>query len=129
MLKKLSEFFVGFFILMLFYFFGALVLHLFNIKMPPAVLGLVLFVICLKSGFIKEEIVSLACGILIKNMGLFIVPVLVGTLVYKGFILKNLALILFVIFVTTAFLIVFVGWFADFGLKILRLYKIRSHKK
>lgn len=89
-----------------------------HIAFPPAILGLILFTLALFGGIIKEEWVEKTANFLLKNMAVLFVPFVVGLIVYKDILLQNWLSILLVIFVTTTVIIVSVGLFVEYGLKL-----------
>lgn len=127
-LKKICEFLKGFAILLLFYFVSVLIIKITHIPMPPAILGLVFFAVCLIEGIIKEDWVKYACEVLMKNMAMFLVPFIGGLIIYKSILAKNWFVILLVIFLITGLTIVITGLFVEYGLKISRLISMRKQK-
>lgn len=123
MLKKFFNFVRGFAILVMFYITSVFIVKTLHIMFPPAILGLILFSLCLVKGIIKEEWIETASNVLIKNMAMFIVPFMGGLVVYKSLLIKNIFVILFVTFTTTTLLIVLTGLFVDNGLKLMRKLK------
>ncbi len=129
MKKHLKEFFnliLGFIILLSFYFASYFIIKFMRISFPPAILGLILFAISLLSGIIKEKWIKSVCNLLIDNMAMFLVPLFCGLIVYKSIIVKNWIAIFTVIFVTTTVIIIAVGLFTEWGIKFLRLNKIKE---
>ena len=118
---------IGFLILTVFYIISLLIVKVIHISLAPAILGLILFAFCLMEGIVKEEWVKPACNILIKNMAMFIVPFMGGLVMYKELIKSNWLVILVVIFVTTTITIVMTGLFVEYGLKYLRLHRMKKH--
>lgn len=121
MKKDFLNFCFGFFIILLFYLASHFLTRIFNLHFPEAILGLILFILALQFKIIKEDWVKKTCDLLIKNMSLFLVPYLVGLVVYKNLLIKNWLLILFVAFATTALVIIFVGFFVEYGLKLTKI--------
>ena len=113
------KFCFGFIILLIFYLISHLILTFLNINFPKTILGLILFIIALHSKLIKEEQVDFVCNILTKNIALFLVPYLVGLIVYKKLLIENWIVILLTVFITTTLIIIFTGLFVEFGLKLL----------
>ncbi len=123
MLKQIFDFIRGLSILICFYVLSLFIVKAFHIMLPPAILGLVLFAAALAIGIIKEEWIADVSNFLIKNMAMFIVPFMGGLIVYKSLLIKNLFVILFVIFITTTLLIIITGLFVDYGLRLMRKFK------
>ena len=127
--KRFFNFIIGFLILIGFYFLSFYILKLLHIAFPPAILGLILFSFALIEGIIKESWIKDACEFLINNMAMFLVPFIGGLIVYKSLLIKNWLVILVVIFISTAVIIAVTGLFTEWGIKFLRLNKIKTVNK
>lgn len=127
-MKKIVNFIIGFLILFLLYFISKFILSIAKIPFPPAILGLILLSLSLYFKIIKEDYVKTTCNFLLKNMAILFVPFIVGLIAYKNLLLENLFVILLVVFITTTLTIVCIGLFVEYGLKFLRLYKIKKVK-
>ena len=125
-LKKILNFMQGFAILMFFYCVSMIFVKILHFAFSPAILGLVLFALALIFGIIKEEWIKNTCNFFIDNMAMFLVPFIAGLLVYKSVLAQNWLVIFLVIFIATTATIVFTGLFVEWGLKFLRLYKIKK---
>lgn len=123
---QILDFLIGFVVLTLFYLVSSFIVRFLHIPLPPAILGLILFAFCLIQGIIKEEWIKSSCEFLINNMAMFLVPFLAGLIVYKSLLMKNWLVILVVIFVTTTLVIVATGLFVEWGIKFLRLHKMKE---
>ena len=123
---QILDFLIGFVVLTLFYLVSSCIVRFLNIHLPPAIVGLILFAFCLIQGIIKEEWIKSSCEFLINNMAMFLVPFLAGLIVYKSLLMKNWLVILVVIFVTTTLVIVATGLFVEWGIKFLRLHKMKE---
>ena len=128
-MKKILDFLIGFFILISFYFISYFIIKFLHITLPPAILGIILFSIALINGIIKEERIKTACDFLIQNMAMFLVPFMGGLIVYKSTLARNWLVIFLVIFLTTTLTIVITGLFVEWGLILIRLYKIKKLQK
>ena len=126
-LRNCLTFLIGFIILTAFYYAGYIIIQLTQIPLPPAILGLIFFAFALINGIIKEKYIKSTCDFLMKNMALFIVPFMGGVIVYKPLLIKNWFVILVVIFLTTTLTIVITGLFVEYGLKLIRLYRMKKH--
>ncbi|MGN0014356.1 MAG: CidA/LrgA family protein [Candidatus Gastranaerophilaceae bacterium] len=126
MVKKIFNFILGFVILFGFYHISLFIVKITHIVFPPAVLGLILFAVSLLLGIVKEKWVESSVNFILKYMALLFVPFLVGLTEYKNLIMHNLFAIVLVIFAATTVTIVVTGVFAEFGIKYLRLLKIRN---
>ena len=127
--KQFFNYIIGFLILIGFYFLSFYILKLLHIAFPPAILGLILFSCALFEGIIKESWIKDACEFLINNMAMFLVPFIGGLIVYKSLLIKNWLVILVVIFISTAVIIAVTGLFTEWGIKFLRLNKIKTVNK
>ncbi len=127
--KQFFNFIIGFLILIGFYFLSFYILKLLHISFPPAILGLILFSFALIEGIIKESWIKDACGFLINNMAMFLVPFIGGLIVYKSLLMKNWLVILVVIFISTTVIIAVTGLFVEWGIKLLRLNKMKTVNK
>lgn len=127
-MKKILNYVLGFVILFLIYYFSLFILKLVKIPFPPAILGLVFFALGLQFKIIKEAWVKETCEFLLKHMTILFIPFIVGLVAYKELLLKNWLLILLIIFLTTSLTIVLIGLFVEYGLKFLRLHKIKKAK-
>lgn len=112
------RFIAGFGILFFIYYLSVFLVKLAHVAFPPAILGLILFTFALFAGVIKEQWVEASANFLLKNMAVLFVPFVVGLIVYKDILLQNWFSILLVIFVTTTVIIVSVGLFVEYGLKL-----------
>lgn len=126
-MRRVFKAIIGFLILIGFYIISSFIVKFLHISLAPAILGLILFSFCLIEGLIKEEWVKETCDFLMKNMALFIVPFMGGLVLYKEMIKSNWLVILIVIFVTTTITIVITGLFVEYGLKYLRLHRMKKH--
>jgi len=128
LLKEFLYFILGFLILFVFYYISYFIINKLHLPFPPAILGLILFTFFLTEGIIKEKWVKSACDFLINNMAMFLVPIFCGLLAYKSLLAKNWLAIFIVIFITTTVVIVSVGLFVEWGIKFLRLNKVKTRK-
>lgn len=126
MVKKIFDFIFGFIILFGFYYISLFIVNVTHIVFPPAVLGLILFSLSLVFGIIKEKWVETSVNFILKYMALLFVPFVVGLTEYKGLIMKNMLAIILVVLVATTLTIVVTGVFAEYGIKYLRLFKMRN---
>lgn len=128
MINKIFKFILGMIILFLIYYVSFFILKVTQIKLPPAILGLVLFAWGLSIGIIKEEWVKVAVDFMLKNMPILFVPFIVGIVLYESILTKNVIAICLVILVSTTLTIVGTGLFVEYGIKLLRLYKMKKQK-
>lgn len=126
-MKTVLKFFLGLGILFLFYILSLYIIKVTHIFIPPAILGLVMFAISLMLGIVKEEWIKVTSEFFLKYMAILFVPFIVGLVLYKNVLFKNWLAIILVVFLTTTITIVFTGLFVEYGIKYLRLYKMRKH--
>lgn len=127
MAKKILKFCVGLGILISFYFLALGIIKYTHLRIPPAILGLILFASSLISGIVKEDWIKQTSEFFLKYMALLFVPFIVGLVVYQSVLLKNWISIAVVIFFATVLTIVFTGLFVEYGIKFLRLHRMRKH--
>lgn len=127
MINKVLKFCLGIFIMTGLYFISRLVINALNLPLPPAILGLIFFASLLILGLIKEDWIKDASDFLISNMALFLIPFWGALIVYEDLLAKNALVILLVVFITTILTIVGTGLFVEFGIKYLRLKRIKKH--
>lgn len=126
MFGKIINFILGLLIISLIYFASVFIIKLLNIPFPAAVLGLILFTLLLSLGVIKESLIKDTVEFFLKNMSLLFVPFIVGLMAYKDILSKNLLCVLLVVLFSTTAAIIFVGLFCEWGLKFLRIHKIKK---
>ncbi len=127
--NKIKNFLKGIILIFLVQFFSYFILKLLKIPFPSAILGIIILFFLLKFKIIKEIWIKDFCNFLIKNMILFFIPFFVGIVCYSDIILKNFWAIILTIFLTTTFVIVFVGLFVENVVKFTRLLKFKKRKK
>ena len=127
MIGKFFKFLLGMAILFAIYYVSFFIFKLTGIKLPPAILGLVLFAWGLSVGVIKEDWVKVAVDFMLKNMPVLFVPFIVGIVLYKSVLTENLIAICLVVLVSTTLTIVGTGLFVEYGVKLLRLHRMRGH--
>lgn len=106
---------------------GEWVAALLPFAFPASVISLILLMVLLLTGVIKERQIQTVSSFLVVNMGLFFVPSLVGILAYldvlKSFILPFLA----VTFLTTPVVYLVTAWSVQFLMRALRRKEDASH--
>lgn len=127
MIGKFFKFLLGMAILFAIYYVSFFILKLTGIKLPPAILGLVLFAWGLSVGIIKEDWVKITVDFMLKNMPVLFVPFIVGIVLYKSVLTENLLAICLVVLFSTTLTIVGTGLFVEYGMKLVRLHRMRGH--
>lgn len=127
MIKKIANFILGIGILIIYYFISLVIIKYTHLRMPPAILGLILFASSLIGGIIKEDWIKSTCEFFLKNMAMLFVPFIAGLVVYQSVLLKNWVSIAVVIFFATTFTIILTGLFVEYGIKLLRIHRMRKY--
>ena len=127
MVEKIFKFTLGMLIMLLFYFLSYSIIKFLHLPLPPAILGLILFALSLITGIIKEDWIETAANWLINNMAMFLIPFWGALIVYQDLLSKNALVILLVIFITTTLVIAGTGLFVEYGIKFLRLWRMKKH--
>ena len=127
MIKNFCKFSLGMLIMLFFYFLSYSIVKIFHLPLPPAILGLILFALSLIFGIIKEEWIEITANWLINNMAMFLIPFWGALILYQNLLSKNAFVILLVVFLTTTLIIVFTGLFVEYGIKFLRLWRMKKH--
>lgn len=128
MVAKIFKFILGMIIILLIYYVSFIILKVTQIKLPPTILGLVLFAWGLSAGVIKEEWVNVTVNFMLKNMPVLFIPFIVGIVLYKSILAENIIAICLTVLVSTTLTIVGTGLFVEYGIKLLRLYKMKKQK-
>ena len=101
--------------------------HFLNLKIPASIIGLALFTLCLIFGIIKEESVKDVCEFFIKNMAMCIVPFVGGIVAYQKLVFQNIFVIAIVVLFATTISIILTGIFTEYGLKLMRLKRMKRN--
>ena len=86
---------------------------------PASVISMVLLMVLLMTGVIKEKMISTAAKFFVVNMGLFFVPALVGTLQYTDVLKTALLPFLAVTFLTTPVVYLVSAWSVQLLMKVM----------
>ena len=103
--------------ILLFTLLGEVLQAVIPLPIPAAIYGLVLLLIALSTGLLKEEKVADASNFLISIMPILYIPACVRILEYWGVISQNLAAILTVCVVSTVLVFAVSGWVTQWMLK------------
>jgi holin-like protein len=104
----------GFAILLLYNFVGMMIEQYLHVPIPGSVIGLILFVASLFLKLVKLEWVEASGQFLIKNMLLFFVPVIVGSIAVFPLIKENLASVAISLIGSTFVVLAITGWVTHF---------------
>ena len=103
---KLTRFFLQFSLIMIFWVLGLGIQHLFHLKISGDIIGLILLLIFLLTGFLRLQSVDVAGKFLIQHLVLFFIPCVVGLILFKElFISYGFQVIVTVVFSTICVLI------------------------
>src|SRR5690606_15680280 len=103
---KLTRFFLQFSLIMIFWVLGLGIQHLFHLKISGDIIGLILLLIFLLTGFLRLQSVDVAGKFLIQHLVLFFIPCVVGLIQFKElFISYGFQVIVTVVFSTICVLI------------------------
>lgn len=94
---------------------------------PASVISMVLLLVLLLTGIVKERQIRVVSQFLVVNMGLFFVPALVGTLAYADLLRAQLLPFLVVTFLTTPVVYLVTAWSVQLLMKALRQKGGKSH--
>ena len=87
---------------------------------PASVISMVLLMVLLMTGVVKERQIRTVSHFFVVNMGLFFVPALVGTLAYTDVLSAQLIPFLVVTFLTTPVVYLVTAWSVQLLMKALR---------
>lgn len=106
---------------------GEWVAALLPVAFPASVISMVLLMLLLLSGVVKESRISTLSGFLVANMGLFFIPALVGTMEYAQLLGSQLLPFLAVTFLTTPVVYLVTAWTVQLLMKRSRRKGDTSH--
>lgn len=106
---------------------GEWIAALLPIAFPASVISMVLLMLLLLTGVIKERQIQTAARFFVVNMGLFFVPALVGTLEYVGVLRAQLLPFLVVTALTTPVVYAATAWSVQLLMKLLRNREGKHH--
>ena len=95
---------------------------------PASVISLILLMLLLLTGVIKERQIQTLSRFLVVNMGLFFVPSLVGILAYLDTLKSVILPFLAVTFLTTPLVYLAAAWSVQFLMRILGRKEDASHE-
>ena len=125
-MKKIFNFTIGLLIIFAILFFCKFILNISKITFPASILGIIILFLLLKFEIIKENYIKDFCEFILKYMILFFIPAFVGIINYLDIVSKNLWVVLLTVFLTTALIIIFIGFFVEYTIKFKRLYKMKK---
>ncbi len=96
--------------LLLFQFVGEVIVSWGNLPVPGNVLGMVLLLLALLTGFVEAEWIEEAAELLLRHLALFFVPAGVGVMVYFDLITAQWLPICISMLVSTFVVMAVTGW-------------------
>jgi holin-like protein len=100
---------VGLGIIFLLNFLSVYFVSFFHIHFPSPLIGLIVLAVLLQFKIIPIHWIEDSCNLLLKNMGLFFVPLLVGIVLYSQLIADNMIPIIFTIILSSIIIICTTG--------------------
>lgn len=94
---------------------------------PASVISMVLLMLLLLTGIVKERMIQSVSKFLVVNMGLFFVPALVGTLQYLDVLKSQLFPFFIVTFLTTPLVYLAAAWSVQALMKLLVRKEDKKH--
>lgn len=99
---------------------GEAVAALLPVAFPASVISMVLLMILLLCGVVKQRQIQLVADFFVVNMGLFFVPALVGTLEYMEVLKRQLLPFVVVVLLTTPVVYFVTGWTVQLLMRAVR---------
>lgn len=100
----------GLVLLLGFQFICELLVRFFNLPIPGNVIGMIMLLLALSSGIVKEESIRETSELLLKYLALFFVPAGVGVMLYFGLIAREWLPIIVGTVVSTFVVMAVTGW-------------------
>ena len=98
---------------------GEWVAALLPFAFPASVISMIMLMVLLMTGIIKERMIATVSKFFVVNMGLFFVPALVGTLQYVDVLKTQIVPFLAVTFLTTPVVYLAAAWSVQLLMKVL----------
>lgn len=99
---------------------GEAVAALLPVAFPASVISMVLLMILLLCGVVKQRQIQLVADFFVVNMGLFFVPALVGTMEYMEVLKRQLLPFVVVVLLTTPVVYFVTGWTVQLLMRAVR---------
>ena len=106
---------------------GEWIAGLLPIAFPASVISMVLLILLLLTGVVKERQIRSVSHFFVVNMGLFFIPALVGTLAYTDMLSAQLLPFLLVTLLTTPVVYLVTAWSVQLLMKFLQNKGGASH--
>lgn len=99
---------------------GEWIAALLPVAFPASVISMVILILLLMTGVIKQRQIQTVSNFLVVNMGLFFVPALVGTLEYVDVLKAQLFPFLVVVLITTPIVYGVTAWTVQLLMRLLK---------
>lgn len=90
------------------------------IPVPASVIGMVLLMLLLLTGVVKDHHIRVASGGLVANMAFFFVPSFVGTMEHIELLIKQAVPLLLIVGLTTPLVYLVTGWTVQWMMRLSR---------
>ena len=97
------------------------------ITIPASVISLILLLILLLSGVLKERHIRQSSAFLTENMGILFIPAAVGTLEYLDVLKAQAIPFLLITVVSTPFVYFITAWSVQLLMKLFNRKKVQHH--
>ncbi len=97
------------------------------ITIPASVISLILLLILLLSGVLKERQIRQSAAFLTENMGILFIPAAVGTLEYLDVLKAQAIPFLLITVVSTPFVYFITAWSVQLLMKLFNRKKVQHH--
>ena len=97
------------------------------IMIPASVISLILLLILLLSGVLKERQIRQSSAFLTENMGILFIPAAVGTLEYLDVLKAQAIPFLLITVVSTPFVYFITAWSVQLLMKLFNRKKVQHH--
>lgn len=113
-------------LLMLIWWFGAIIKQWLNLPISAGVIGLFLLLIALMSGFFKMQWIKQGTDLILAELVLFFIPCVVGIIKYKNLLLEQGWQLILSVVLGTICVMVITAYSVHLGFKLERYLKRRQ---
>lgn len=113
MIKTIFAYVLSLFILLVALYLGKGIAKLLPIGIPESIWGLLLLLIAMVSGVIKQHWVSPTSRLLTRYMPLFFLPICVGIIEYADILAQHFASLVLANLFSSIFSLLLIGWLAQ----------------
>jgi holin-like protein len=118
---------IGFFILLLFYFFGELISHFSGVPIPGSVIGMLLLFFSLVALGRSPTSLLKVSSLLLKNLSLLFIPVCTGMVFFLGMLQSQWWILVLSVSVSSELAMLVVGMTMKFclGITIAKFFRVK----